>query len=484
MGLTVDYCRISLDKSGAAQGVESQHAENEDFAAELGRTIAETYTDNDRSAFSGIERPEYRRMLADVASGRVECVIIWHANRLHRSVDEVGAFIRLAREHGVRLFSVSKAGEYRLDRAAGRKELLTDTVEAEYESGHRGERVALARKRQARQGAFGGGIRPFGWGVDTGRVRSVCVNPKAPPMERRYEDRPVLDMTRHNEAEAEEIRRWASDLLSGVSVAQILRDLAARGVPPVNGSVWGSNSLRQILTTPRTSGHAIYRGEIMTRNAFPAILPDDTREALVTLFADPSRKTSPGNTPKWLGSLVYRCGMCDDGATMSVRRSNGGEIVYRCRKRGHCQRKQDDVDTFVTSVVMARLSRPDLADLLPSRTTVDVVALREEVVILDARKLDAAQRFARGTIDGPMMDTITAMVDKRIAEIRAELATATAESPLADFVGTDDAAGTWERLSLGRKREILRLLATVTLLPTGRGTRTFRPESIRWEWNV
>ena len=68
--------------------------------------------------------------------------------------------------------------------------------------------------------SYGGGVRPFGWGVDTGRVRSVCVNPKAPPMERVYEDRPVLDMTRHNEAEADEIRRWADDLLSGVSMNQ------------------------------------------------------------------------------------------------------------------------------------------------------------------------------------------------------------------------------------------------------------------------
>ena len=498
MGLTVDYCRISLDKSGAAQGVESQHAENEDLAAELGRTIAETYTDNDRSAFSGIERPEYRRMLADIASGRIECVIIWHANRLHRSVDEVGAFIRLAREHGVRLFSVSKAGEYRLDKAAGRKELLNDTVEAEYESGHRGERVALARKRQARQGAYGGGVRPYGWGVDTGRVRSVCVNPKAPPMERRYEDRPVLDMTRHNEAEAAEIRRWASDLLSGVSIAQLLRDLAARGVKtaaetdgrtlqrngrPVKHKGWNSKTIVQILTHPRTSGHAVYRGEIVTRNAFPAILPDETRQALITLFADPTRKTSPGNTAKWLGSLIYRCGMCDDGTTMTVRRTNGGEVVYRCRERGHCQRKQSDVDAFVTSVIVARLSRPDVADLLPSRSTVDVVALRDRLRELDAEEVEAALQRRRKAITAVMLEVMTADIERERAEIRKQINDATAESPLTEFVGTDDAAGTWERLPLGRKREILRLLATVTLLPTGRGTRTFRPESIRWEWN-
>lgn len=38
---------------------------------------------------------------------------------------------------------------------------------------------------------------------------------------------------RHNPAEADEIRRWADDLLSGVSMNHVLRDLAARGVPTV-----------------------------------------------------------------------------------------------------------------------------------------------------------------------------------------------------------------------------------------------------------
>src|SRR6266536_1907681 len=161
MRLDAEYCRISRDRRGAAEGVETQQAENAEAAGELGVTIAESYLDNDLSAFSGVDRP-----------------------------------------HGLRLFSTTKGGFYNLGKASGRKELRDDTSEAEYESEHRGERVTIARKRQARQGLYGGGVRPFGWGVDSGRVRSVCVNPKAAAMERRYEDRPVLDMTRHNQAEA------------------------------------------------------------------------------------------------------------------------------------------------------------------------------------------------------------------------------------------------------------------------------------------
>jgi site-specific DNA recombinase len=84
---------------------------------------------------------------------------------------------------------------------------------------------------------------------------------------------------------------------------------------PARHSGWNSKTLQQILTHPRTSGHVVYRGEIIRRNVYPPILDEDIRQSLITLFADPARKTSPGNTPKWLGSLIYRCGVCTDGTT-------------------------------------------------------------------------------------------------------------------------------------------------------------------------
>ena len=481
--IDVGYERISLDKTGAGLGTESQHDENAEFADQSGRVISATYRDNDRSAFSGVDRPDYQRLLRDMAAGKIRSVTIWHANRLHRSTDEVNAFIRLARRHGVRLYSTTKGEAYNLERASGRKQLRDDTSEAEYESEHRGERVALARKRQARNGDYGGGVRSFGWGVDSGRVRSVCVNPKAPAMDRVYEDRPVVDMSRHNESEAAEIKRWASDLLSGVSMNQVLRSLAARNVPTVamtdgrvlrrNGRAvehdgWNSKTVWQILTSPRTSGHSVYRGQIVKRNALAPILEDDIREALIALLADPARKTSPGNTPRWLGSLIYRCGHCDNGATMSVRKNSGGVSVYRCRVKGHCSWPAQMVDKYAENVITGLLGRDDVADLLPRENTVDVKALREEMKALHERKKTAARKYA---LDGDeeILDTVKATADTRIAEIRAELETGTEESPLRDFVATDDAQATWDAQGLGRQREILRRLLTVTLPPVGRG---------------
>jgi hypothetical protein len=98
-----------------------------------------------------------------------------------------------------------------------------------------------------------------------------------------------------------------------------------------------------------------------------------------------------------------------------------------------------------------------------------VAALREELIVLEARKKGAAQMYACGTVDEEQLGTITAEAAQRISQIRAELSQATARSPLTDFAATDDARRTWEGLTLARKREVLRHLITVTLPPLGRG---------------
>lgn len=493
--LTVDYTRVSKDQTGIGGGVASQHEVNEQTAERrLGCGVDRTYSDNSISAHNGDRRPHFEQLLADIAADRIGVIVVWRVNRLFRpepeEIGQVGAFIALCRKHRVRI--ISKSGEYDLESADGRNAFLKDAVEAGADSDQRGENVALARKRQARAGAWGGGVRAYGWGARTTvpqyQTRTDGKRELLTPVDVDADGRPVwLDMTKHRPEEAAEIRGWARDLLAGVPMAQVLRSMAQRGVPTlsqtdgrtlkrdgktVTGGGWNARTVRQILTSPRVSGHAVYRGDIITRNVFDAIIPDEQRQALATLFADPSRKKSPGNTPKWLGSLIYRCGVCDDGTTMTVRQKNG-RPVYRCDSRSHCTRPAHDVDAYVQKVVIARLSRADVADLLPAASTVDAAALRDELVTLEARKQDAAQRFAVGSIDGTQLDTITAVVDQRMTAIRIELHSAAGESPLAEFATSEDAAKTWEGLSLGRRREVLRLLAVVTLRPGKRGRGAF-----------
>jgi site-specific DNA recombinase len=57
-------------------------------------------------------------------------------------------------------------------------------------------------------------------------------------------------------------------------------------------------------------------------------------------------------------------------------------------------------------------------------------------------------------------------------------------SPVVANTAGPDAAERWARLSLPPKREIIRTLMTVRIMPTKRGARSFDPERIEISWKT
>ncbi|MGY0060840.1 recombinase family protein [Streptomyces sp. LZ34] len=490
---------MSLDEQKIGHGVKSQHEENEEFGEENGAPVNRWYQDVGISAFSGVDRPGYLELLADIAAGRIRIVIVWHADRLTRDVGEGHDFIKLCRKHNVKLFSQQRGAEYNFERASGRADFIADINAANKESGVKSERVALARKRQARNAEFGGGKRRYGWGVETGRYRSVCINPKADIADRVYEDRPILDMNKHRPNERDEIRRWKNEIFAGVSVRQILLDLNKRKVPTqsqtderfvkrngkeVKKNRWRRATVVGILVNPRTAGHIVYRGEIVKWNALPPIITEDERQALITLFSDPARKTTPGTTPKWFGSLIYECPTCPDAVHTVRGLSRTGVPLYQCQECGRGRQIATQVDDYVTKVLIERLSRPDIVSLIDTGPEVDIEKLRADLVPLQTRKKDASLLFSRGKIDAEQFATSTADINQQIKKIMDDLKAAVGESPLAPFaLNHERAEETWKGLSLGRRRQILRTLCTVELKPApkrkpGRRIKDAPPEEL------
>jgi site-specific DNA recombinase len=87
------YARISSDQDGTALGVTRQLADCRELAARLGWTVAEEYVDNDLSAFSGKRRPAYEQMVADIADGHRDAVLVYHVDRLTRRPIELEQFV-------------------------------------------------------------------------------------------------------------------------------------------------------------------------------------------------------------------------------------------------------------------------------------------------------------------------------------------------------------------------------------------------------
>src|SRR4051794_28818806 len=87
------YARISSDTEGKAAGVLRQVADCRKLAGSLGWPVGGEYVDNDVSAYSGKRRPDYERMLADLADGTVDAVLVYHLDRLTRRPIELEQFL-------------------------------------------------------------------------------------------------------------------------------------------------------------------------------------------------------------------------------------------------------------------------------------------------------------------------------------------------------------------------------------------------------
>lgn len=96
------YARISSDIAGTGAGVKRQVEDCRKLAASLGWPVAGEYTDNDISATSGKRRPDYQRMLADLADGTVDAVIVYHIDRLTRRPIELEEFLTVVDQAKVR----------------------------------------------------------------------------------------------------------------------------------------------------------------------------------------------------------------------------------------------------------------------------------------------------------------------------------------------------------------------------------------------
>lgn len=465
----VIYARISQDRTGAGLGVDRQITECRALADRLGWHVVDVHTDNDLSAYSGKPRPGYRRLLADVRSGRARGVLAWHTDRLHRSPVELEEYISACEPLGVPTHTV-QAGHLDLSTASGRMVARQLGAVARFESEHKGERVRAARQQAAAAGRWQGGVRPFGFEDD-----GVTIRPD----------------------EAAEIVKAADALLTGVGLRSIVRDLNARGVRTTfKAQHWAPQSFRDVLLRPRNAGIAVYRGEEVGPAEWPPILPEETWRAVVGLLTDPARRTSPAaSRVKWLGSGLYLCGVCGQ-PRLRVSTSGGGQRpTYRCSAReampqttGHVARNATHLDDYVSRIVIERLTRADAADLLTAPPTAeeDIAALRAEAIGLRHRLEQLADAHADGEVTLAQLTRATARMRSRLDAIDTAVAAAVAVAPLAGLVDAPDVAQTWQGLDVGRRRAVLDTLMTVTVLPAGPrrgpGGARFDPASVAIEW--
>jgi site-specific DNA recombinase len=304
------YCRISADKVGAGLGVERQRRDCDELVRQHDWTVVDLYVDNDVSAYSGRPRPQYRRLLTDIAAGRIECIVAWHTDRLHRSPRELEEFIDVCERHNVRIETV-RAGELDLRTPAGCAVARTLGAWARYESEHRSERVRRKQVERAENGLPStGGLRCFGYEKD----RRTLVP-----------------------QEAAVLREAADRALVGDSLRSICADFNRRGIRTTQGNKWATPRLKDLLISPRLAGLLDHHSVGRVRGQWPPILTEKQHARVVALLTDPARRTNPGAPRRRLLGGLLRCGECGNKLSGGTSRNRNGSLYsqYRCAPQEH-----------------------------------------------------------------------------------------------------------------------------------------------------
>jgi hypothetical protein len=152
-----------------------------------------------------------------------------------------------------------------------------------------------------------------------------------------------------------------------------------------------------------------------------------------------------------------------------------------CSKRFCVVRSQRPLDEFVTAVVVERLSRPDVLQLLADAEDPAAADAARSAVQLRARLNAFYDEAAAGQITPTGLARIEArLLDEiKVAERRA---CPRSLPPVLTTVAGPDAAARWEALTVPQRREIIRVLLVPRVMLAGRGTVRFDPGRIEIVW--
>ncbi len=474
------YCRISEDRNGDQLGVTRQLEDCRALCAARGWPVAAEFIDNDVSAFDGKKRPGYGALLRAISEGRVDTVVAWHPDRLHRHPIELNEFIPLIEAHRVKVAMV-RAGEWDLSTPSGRVTARIMGDLARYESEQKADRASRKHQQIAEAGRWAGGTRPYGYRIHTdmdGQQRTDIVP-----------------------EEADVIHEAKRRVLSGQSLVRIVEDFNVRKISTVKGRRWSRHVLRQLLLHPRLAGfRALHQRRVEMANGkartrwemvgtykaqWKPILTAAEHARLKVLLTDPARTTTRALRAYLLTGLLY-CGAC--GAKL-VTRPSDGKRAHCCDRKG-CGRISilaEPLETFVAEAVMVRLDTPALSRALRSGDGDHMMKeLLGQVAEDEAQLTELATAYGNRKISMREWETARKTIEARVTKLRAQLARTDRQTAVRELAGrAGELRRRWPALDLDQRRSILTALLTrLTIRSAVPGLNRFDPTRVEPLWKL
>ena len=205
-------------------------------------------------------------------------------------------------------------------------------------------------------------------------------------------------------------------------------------------------------------------------------MSDELFDAAQEKLSDPRRVTNRvGTDRRYLGSGLYRCGVCG----RELRTGSAGS--YRCPEGGHVSRSAQPVDQLVERAIAGRLALPDLAELLHSTEDGQAAGFARDVAAVRGRLAQVERDYDDDLIDARRYGVKAEKLRAELTRVEQARTRAVGSAALASVLGGADPALAYRRAPLGVRRSVVDELVVVTLASAPRG-RKFDPETVTITW--
>ncbi|TWU64551.1 recombinase family protein [Crateriforma conspicua] len=235
-GLEQEYSSLDAQRDAAEAYVASQKHEGWEV-------IPKSYDDGGFTG-SNMERPALQRLLADIAAGEIDCVIVYKVDRLSRSLLDFTKIVETFDQHGVSFVSVTQ--QFNTSTSMGRLVLNVLLSFAQFEREMISERIRDKVAASRRRGKWSGGMPLLGYTVENTKL--------------------IVD-----ETEADRVRQIFSLYIEHRSLLPVVKELKARGWTTKQwvtkkgdhrgGRTFTKNAVYKLLTNVTYIGKIRYKDE-------------------------------------------------------------------------------------------------------------------------------------------------------------------------------------------------------------------------------
>ena len=305
-GLEQDFNTLDAQREAAMSFIDSQRGE--------GWVVHPEFYDDGGFTGANMDRPALQRLLSDVASGLVHCVVVYKVDRLSRSLLDFTKIMEILDRHGVTFVSVTQ--QFNTTSSLGRLTLHILLSFAQFEREMISERTRDKMCAARKKGKWVGGALSLGYDLAPGGGSLVV-----------------------NTEEAERVRAIFALYLELGSLIPLVQELNGRGWTMKRwttregnrkgGAAFNKTTLHNLLTNVIYTGRVKHRGQIYA-GEHPRLIDDRIWNEVQERLNRNGRRGGRNVQNKYGALLkgIVRCESCNVGMTHTYV-TKAGKKIYR-----------------------------------------------------------------------------------------------------------------------------------------------------------